>query len=254
MPIHSIGSGHSGIRLAEASVRSALSAKPASFWFQDPSHESIPFVTVSREPGAGAIGFAHRLAEKLSETDSAQWTAWDQELVEKISSEHHLGKRIVDMIEDRRYSWVEQLMEYISMNEGGANPDEVKVYRRTAVTIRALAQAGRAVIVGRGGVFVTAGMPGGTHLRLVASLEYRIANFAQTNHCSEREAAKRVAEITDNRARFYHRHWPKARLVPETFTLTLNVGQLSLDDMVACVLPAVRSRHESRLMQGAKNG
>ena len=41
------------------------------------------FVTVSRQPGAGAISFSHRLAERLNQDGQGDWSAWDRELVEK---------------------------------------------------------------------------------------------------------------------------------------------------------------------------
>ena len=40
--------------------------------------------------------------------------------------------------------------------------------------VRALAEVGRVIIVGRGGVFITRDLPGGIHVRLVAPREWRV--------------------------------------------------------------------------------
>lgn len=63
------------------------------------------------------------------------------------------------------------------------------------MTIRALAISGRAVIVGRGGVFLTAGMPGGIHLRIVAPVRHRITHMAERDGISQEAAAEKVAEV-----------------------------------------------------------
>src|SRR5213592_738570 len=69
-----------------------------------------PFVTISRQPGAGALKvaaeFVDRINSKLSRITAPsddtppQWTCWDRELVEKVASDHHLSTRLIDSIEN----------------------------------------------------------------------------------------------------------------------------------------------------------
>jgi hypothetical protein len=200
------------------------------------------FVTVSREPGAGALSFSHRLAESLANHGEPGWTAWDQELVEKVSSEFKISRQIVALLSERRHNWLEELFQGMSQDEMARHSDELWVYKRMALTIRLLANAGRAIIVGRGGLFVTAGMPGGIHLRLVAPLAQRIEHYAEVYHLTPRDAEKKVAELSQARAEFLNRYWPGRPMVPEMFTLTLNSARMSLDEMVNAVTPLVLSR------------
>jgi hypothetical protein len=134
------------------------------------------------------------------------------------------------------------LQDFLSgLSSRGAKvlPEEFAVYRRVAHTIRGLATLGGAIVVGRGGVFITRGLPGGVHVRLVAPLVDRIENMARRLDCSTAEATRWVTEVDRNREAFYRRHWPDKVLTPETFTVTLNTAGLTEEQMVAAVLPLI---------------
>jgi hypothetical protein len=124
-----------------------------------------PFVTIAREAGAGGRSLSHALADALNQRDdTTRWRAFDRELVEKVAADHQISETLVESLEKKTRSWLDELL--VSGPESSFG-----VYRRVAATIRALAEVGGAVIVGRGGVFVTEGLPGGIHIRLVAPLE-----------------------------------------------------------------------------------
>lgn len=240
-------SNHSSRDFHDATVilRSALHLHTRSAIATRPEAPRL-FVTISRQPGAAGRSFASRLVERLRNTDSlGEWSCWDQELVEKVSAEHDIEKTIVEMLEDRRHTWLTELLGNLPSSDARQHPDEFKVYRRVATTIQALANAGSAAIVGRGGVFLTAGMPGGIHLRLVAPLPRRFTHTAERDGISHKQAEAQVAEIERNRDAFYRRHWPGKSLGPETFTLTLNSAELTYDELVECVVPLIvaRMRH-----------
>jgi cytidylate kinase len=204
------------------------------------------FVTVSRQPGAGAISFSHKLAERLNATGPADWSAWDRELVEKVSAEHGIAKDIIEMIPNRHRSWLEDFVLNFSTDRNPPDVVEIRAYKRVAATIRALAAQGHAIIVGLGGTFITQHMPGAIHLRLIAPLDYRIKGTAEREKISIHEAARRVAEIDYRRSEFYRRWWPTKSLAPETFTMTLNSGELSLEELVECVVPLIQLRQTDR--------
>jgi cytidylate kinase len=209
------------------------------------------FVTISREPGAGGVPLAHRLAERLNAHGPGDWSAWDQELVEKVSAEHHLNKGAIETVDERRHSWLDELVSSFSQH---VTPSDVGVFKKVAGTIRALATAGHAIIVGRGGRFITDGLAGGIHLRLVAPLQYRIRTTAESFNLSLAAAAKRLAEIDRNRTVFYRHFWPGKSLDPQSFTMTLNSADLSLDEMVACVLPLVSLRDPAASESAGESG
>ncbi|MGA3065543.1 MAG: cytidylate kinase-like family protein [Tepidisphaeraceae bacterium] len=200
------------------------------------------FVTVSRQPGAGGIPFSHKLAQRLNQAGQSDWSTWDRELVDKVSAETGIARELIEMIPNRRHNWLEDLLQGFSVNQSPPDVIEFRAYKRVAMTILALATAGHAIIVGQGGTFITEGMPASIHLRLVAPLEHRIKCTAEFEKLSREQAAARIVEIDQRRTDFYRRYWPNKVIAPELFTMTLNSGELSVDEMVESVLPVIRIR------------
>ena len=210
------------------------------------------FITISRQAGAGGKTLGMELARELNQMSprAKPWTVWDHELVEKVSAEHNIPPELVEALEDARHPWFQEFVQSFSTD---CPPSDFKVYRRVALTIRALANAGRAVLVGRGSVFITAGMPGGVHVRLVAPLDFRIQRMAERNRWTPEEAAVRVREIDRNREAFYRRYWPNQQMRAETFTVTLNTAELSDRQMVECLIPILVSQAAERsAMEGVR--
>jgi hypothetical protein len=196
------------------------------------------FITISRQDGAGGRSLAIELVGRLNEIDPGElpWTVWDNELVERVAAEYRLPPARVAALEDERPSWLEETLGNLSIGSAQAYPDELTVYHRVAMTIRALAEMGRVVIVGRGAVFVTRDLPRGVHVRLVAPVEFRVAATARTLGISPEAAGDWVKEKDRSREAFYRRHWPKRPLLPESFTMTLNTGVLSIPQQRDAVL------------------
>ena len=203
--------------------------------------EPTPFVTISRQAGAGGRSLARLLVERLNTIDSGErpWALWDRELLERITEEHHIPAALVESLEHPR-PWLEDLLAGISLSNDAANMDEFQVYRRVASTVRGLARAGRSVIVGRGGVYATSDLPGGVHVRLVAPLEYRVARMARLMKVSEAKAAAEIHRLDRHREAFHRRYWPGKALMAELFTITLNSAAITEDQMVASILPLVQ--------------
>ena len=209
---------------------------------------SPPFVTISREAGAGGRTLMRRLVARLNDIDppglgQTPWTGFDKELVEKVSQDHNLHKTLVDMLGEQCHSWLYDVFAGLS-----AQTTETQVYRRVAETIRGLAQGGRAVIVGRGGVFITQNMPRGVHLQIVAPFEHRVEQMARVLDCDHKHAANEVRRIDQNRTSFYKRYWPDTPLCPSIFTATFNSAAISEEKMVEAVLPLIPG------LKGANSG
>jgi cytidylate kinase len=230
---------HGEIEMAGAVLQSALhdlNARP-----HVAARVPRVFVTVSRQAGASGGTFARELVRRLNASGEGGWSCWDHELVEKVAAEYDIEATVIEMLEDRCPNWLVDLLEGCS-GDAHRHPEELKVYRRVATTIGALASAGHAVIVGRGGVFITAGMKGGIHVRLVAPVAERIARRATQYNLQLKQAAADVAETDKNRDAFYRRYWPDKPLVPDSFTLTLNSAAMSLEEMVDCVVRLIKNR------------
>ena len=203
-----------------------------------------PFVTISRQAGAGGRTLAGALADRLNSLDPADrpWAAWDRELVERVAKEEHIPVTLVESLEleGPRRSAFQDFLASLSANNDKSDLDEFQVYRRVAHTVRAIARASRAIVVGRGGVYATADLPGGVHLRLVAPLQHRVAHMATVLNLPADEAARKVRRIDRYREAFHRRYCPNKAMLPEIFTLTLNTAAMDEGQMVDCVLPLIR--------------
>jgi cytidylate kinase len=220
------------------SIVSSIVAENQRFRERDVSGKRTdqPFVTISRQAGAGGEEVMQKLIKRLRERDRAepQWTGFDRELVEKVAEDHKLAKFLIESLEDHEYNWLRDVLHGLGASRDW--PSDVAIYHRVAKTVWALAQAGRVVIVGRGGVFLTEGLPGGVHIRLVASFEHRVQRYAEAEGIDLRQAERKVRELENRRAAFYRRFWPKRPLEPETFTATFNTGKLSDEQIVEAIV------------------
>jgi cytidylate kinase len=197
-----------------------------------------PFITISRQASAGGDEVKDKLVERLRQVDPGEpaWAGFDRELVEKVSEDHNLSARLIESLEESSYNWLGELIRGFDQDRP---PSDVAVYRRVAKTVFALAQAGRVVIVGRGGAFLTRGLPGGIHIRLVAPFDVRAERFAKANNLSQRDAERGLRELEERRANFYKRFWPSRSLTAENFTVTFNTAQVDDAHVAESVLPLI---------------
>jgi hypothetical protein len=197
-----------------------------------------PFITISRQAGAGGRTVATQLANRLNEIDPGDlpWTVFDNELIERVAADYQLRASTVAALEDQPPSWLEEALSSLTLATSASRPDELTVYHRVAATIRALADIGRVVIVGRGAGFIASDISGGVHLRLVALAEHRIAATAKAQNISSPAAADWVRQTDHHREAFYRRHWPHRPLIPENFTATFNVAAIRPDQLVNSII------------------
>jgi len=202
------------------------------------STEPPCFITISRQPGIATDEFASHLADRLSSLCSG-WKIWDRELVEKVAADHHIAAELVAALGQRGRTWLEDFIHGLAISV--SPPEESAVYRRVATTIRALAQAGKAIVIGRGAVHITADLPGGVHVRLVAPWGYRVWRLAEELGISRDEAAREIERLEREREQFYRRYWQNHAPAPEIFSITLNAVAGDAEHLADCVLPLVQA-------------
>lgn len=208
-----------------------------------PVQHGQPFVTVSRDAGAGGGALADALVVRLNESrkpNQPLWQCFDRTLVEQVAQNHHIAAQLVNALEDRAHNWLTDMLEGMHFH-ARVEPSDQAIYRRVAETILAIARAGNAVIVGRGASLVTRDMPGGVHVRLVAPLAVRIDRFASDHDLKLHEAEQRIRRIDDNRRSFHQRFWGINQLSSDMFTVTFNTAELTMPQIVAALSPWLTS-------------
>jgi cytidylate kinase len=216
-------------------VRAAAQPRSHDPRLDQPPRGTLPFVTIMRSAGAAGSTMAYELARLLQKRDPAfGWEAFDRELVERVAEDHQISAPLVESLEEKSRNWIDKLLV------SGAESD-FGVYRRVAGTIRALAEVGGAILVGRGAVFITRDLPGGIHVRLVAPVADRVQYLVKKRGITEREAEEFVRDTDVARAEFYRRWWPGVPIGAEMFHATFNIARIPPEAVARCLVTLIPS-------------
>ena len=201
----------------------------------------FPFVTISRQAGAGGNSLANAVLEELGarKEDSFQgWQRFNQELCRKIAEEPGLKVPLDSLLKFECRSQVEDMMEEIIV---GSTPQDA-VNKKIFQLIRTLAAFGKVIIVGRGGVCLTRALPLGIHLRLVAPLEARIKRMADLLSLHEKKAKELVLEQDKSRARLMKYYCNKNIDDPLLYDAVWNTGTVPLDRIARSIVMLIEKK------------
>src|SRR5690606_18833299 len=112
-------------------------------------HPSGPFITLSRETGAGSSEFARELLAILNlgrGPDEALWTLFDRNLVESLLTDLELSPQLARFLPEDHVPELEASVGEMA----GLHPNLWQLTRRSNGMMRELARRGHAIIVGRG--------------------------------------------------------------------------------------------------------
>jgi len=197
---------------------------------QAPGDESgsVRCVTISRQSGCGARFFAGELAACLQARlpkGARPWTVFDRTLVEAVLRDHHLPARLASFMPEDRVGQLHYIIEDLF----SLHPPTETLVRRTSETILHLASLGNAIIVGRGANLIAASLPGMLHIRLVGSLEHRIARFRQFDHLDRTDALKRIKREDGGRSRYIKEYFGKNVEDPLLYHFVINTDWVPLE-------------------------
>jgi cytidylate kinase len=193
---------------------------------------ATPQLTIALEREAGALrtSVAHELARQLD------WPAYDHELLERIAQEMGLRTRLLESVDERRRSWLEESIERFS----GTPLASANAYVRHLIeTLFFLGAHGECVIVGRGAAQL---LPAETTLRvrLIGNLEDRITTIQHRFGLSRAEAARRVEELDRERRQFVKDHFRRDPTELHQYDLILNVFRCPLEECAGLIADAAR--------------
>jgi cytidylate kinase len=154
-----------------------------------------PFVTISRESGAGGSLVAEKLIHFLNENDYEKdfsWTLFDKNIIEKVIEEHNLPESFKNYFSENKISEIQSAFEQLM----GLHASITKLTNKICSTIINLASIGNVVIVGRGANILTRNLPAGFHIRLIAEYEWRVKNIEMI-YSYDRTNAVRFIDNTD---------------------------------------------------------
>ena len=201
----------------------------------------LPFVTLSRQAGAGADTVARLLAEKLNASlpkDAQPWTVFDKNLIEKVLEDAELPQEIAKHVQEDKDTTVQAIVGELL----GLHPSMWTIFHHTSDTILKLARLGRCIIVGRGAEIITAKLKAGVHIRLVAPESVRLAYLKKHFGLDDKAAAKYLHEHDEGRRCYVKTNFEKDIEDPLLYHAVLNTGLLDFDTTADIVADLV-TRH-----------
>lgn len=202
-----------------------------------------PFVTISRQTGAGGITVGKLLVDYLREHDKnapCPWTVFDKNMVDYVLEEHKLPKEFGKYMTEAKVSETRDIMETLFE----LHPPTFALVRDTSETILHLAQLGHTVIVGRGGNIVTKKLEGGLRVRLIAPPEKRIEHVRSYYEMSEKDAAELIKNEMKGRKDYLKQNFGKNIDDAELYDLVINTERISYLSAAEMIGRALLERHK----------
>jgi cytidylate kinase len=192
-------------------------------------------IALARAAGAPGTTVASEVGKRLN------WPVYDHLLLERIAKEMGLRTQLVESVDERRRSWLLEMVEGFVSADGVS---ELSYVRHLTQTILSLAEHGECVIVGRGAAQI---LPPKTTLRvrLDGDLDDRIAAVSSRLSLSRDKAAKWVADTEHRRETFIKDHFLKSPADARYYDLILNTSTWSVADCTDLILCAVKSLENS---------
>ncbi|MBI5424051.1 MAG: cytidylate kinase-like family protein [Opitutae bacterium] len=204
-----------------------------------------PFVTLSRESGAGSTTLGRELVTLLDReaaNDGTRWVLLDRDLLDQALKHHSLPATLAEFLPEDRVSEIRATIGELV----GLHPSLWQLEQKVAEAVLQLAHVGHVILAGRAAHLITRALPGGVHVRLVASRDVRIARTAQSLHCNHADAARHVDQQDEARRRFVRANFDADLDDPHAYDLVLNTDRLSARAAAEIVVAALlqRNAHE----------
>ena len=199
-----------------------------------------PFVTIAREAGAGGSTLARHLAQFLNHPPATGpvWRVFGGNIVDKMLAEHHLADRLAGFLPEDDVSEVMSSIGEVV----GLHPNLWELVQQINETIREVARHGHVILVGRGGNFATAGLPGGIHVRFVAPFDQRARIWSELKHIPLEQARTQIGKIDSARHRYVGRTFDADVADATAYDLTINLGRMTMEEAAALVGARVQAR------------
>lgn len=216
-------------------------------WYKEDPARNIfpgPVVTFSREVGCPAKKIAANLAEKLNSlkkehAKEGPWRWISKEIMMESARELDVDSSQIQHVFDYKSRGV--LEDLLLAQSKEYYKSDMKIRTTIAKVIRNFANAGNAIIVGRGGVAITRDIPRSLHIFLEAPLEWRALRVADKNDFSIDQARSYAQNIDKKRSSFRDFFQGKGNDYTR-FDIKLNCMTLETSELIEIIIAAMRTR------------
>lgn len=200
-----------------------------------------PFITISREAAAGATALGQQLVALLNEQmriEGRSWIFFDGDLITHALTKHNLPERLAEYLPEDRISEIKALIGELV----GLHPPVWELEQKVSEAIFHLADLGCVILTGRASNLITRSLPGGFHVRLVASMSARVQRMMKIKNCDAIAAKNSLLSSDHARARYVRTNFQQDVEDPHNYDLVINTDRLTPLDVSQLVLQAMRDR------------
>lgn len=203
----------------------------------------FPFVTLSRQSGAGGHTLALAIMEELKKEFeggwwSQGWQVMDQEICRRVAEDPAVRVPVDSLLAAEYHSELEDILKELFL--GYCSQDSV--IRRMLHLIRDSATFGKVILVGRGASCLTRDLPMGVHVRLVASFESRLRRMRQGMNINEKQAREMINEQDKAREKLVRIYFGKNIEDPFLYDAVWNTDTVPMDTLAKLTVSMVREK------------
>lgn len=225
-----------GLAVLEARLKDPVATGPGHY-----APEVRPFITLSRETGAGATTVGTLLVPLLDRAlgeKSQGWVLLDKNLINHALAQRNLPERLAEHLPEDKISEIDAIIGELV----GLHPPLWELEQQVVEAILQLAQVGRVILVGRASCLVTRSLPGGLHVRLVAPPDVRARRMTVLLNCDEATAREHIRRTDRARQRFLRTHYEREINDPHLYDLVANTDQIAPDILAHLIVQALCER------------
>jgi len=203
----------------------------------------FPFVTISRQAGAGGHVLAYALKSEFDKSPSEPmlegWHVFDKQLCEVVAEDPLLRDSMGALLTETYHSEFKDFVE--SLFTGRSR--QYLVHKSTFKVVHMLAAIGKVIVVGRGGVCVGRSLPLGVHVRLVAPEAQRIVWMMKRFKLTKDAAREAMVKQDDDRRKLMKTYFNRDIDDPLLYDVVWNTGLVDLSHIVESVMRLLRDRY-----------
>lgn len=230
-------------------------------------------ITISRLFGCAANEIAAKIAEALG------YEVFDKELLAHVAAEAQASEEEVARYDEKALSPIERFLRALVkfatpeeaitwspgplretlfwlptkeqwQREGARVLDHKECLKLTEVALKKLAQKGRVIIIGRGGMVVLKDFPKALHVRLFAPLEWRVKRLTEIENIPPEKAKQKIIAEDKRRAEYLRHFYGVDWNDPSLYHMVLNVAALDVDATAQLIIYAARELQVEAVGEG----
>lgn len=200
--------------------------------------EKTKIITIGRRCGSGGREIGKKLSEKLG------LPFYDKEIITAAAKESGLCDSFMESFEQTPTTSLLYSLVMNAQNGGfySGKPIELVAYEAQINAVRAAAEKGPCIIVGRCADYILKDDYDVTSIFITASPEYRAKRTAQFDGTDLKEAKAKITRIDKARASYHNYHAETKWGSSESYELCINSEHLSSDAAAKLIVQYINSK------------